>query len=340
MIKNKVAIFSDLHLGIYGNSEEWHDVALKWADWIVGELKEKKIKDIFFLGDFFHNRSEISVQTIHVASQILDKFKDFKIILIVGNHDAYYKNRADTHSLALLRGHENLVVVDDLLAVNAYDKDILFVPWNAELPKGKFDYIFGHFEITNFKMNNYKICEDGLDATTLLKKSKRIFSGHFHTRSLKKYNQGEIRYVGNTFPQDFNDYEDEKGYYILDIEDGELEFFENPVSPKFKKIHVSKLLKKQYKADDFKNNVVDLIVDMELKEENIEKIQASISKHKPFRFSTVYSTKSITIDDIDEVDALNLDKELEEFVGKVGVDEEQEERVVGILMNLYEKHSL
>jgi metallophosphoesterase superfamily enzyme len=80
--KSKVAIFSDLHLGIYGNSTDWHDIALKWAGWIASDLKKKKIKDIFFLGDFFHNRSEISVQTVHVASLILEKLKDFNIFMI------------------------------------------------------------------------------------------------------------------------------------------------------------------------------------------------------------------------------------------------------------------
>ena len=77
--KPKVAIFSDLHLGLYGNSTEWHEIALKWADWITADLKKKKIVDIFFLGDFFHNRSEISVQTIHVASELVAKFKNFNM---------------------------------------------------------------------------------------------------------------------------------------------------------------------------------------------------------------------------------------------------------------------
>jgi metallophosphoesterase superfamily enzyme len=77
--KSKVALFSDLHLGLYGNSTEWHEIALNWSDWIITDLKKKKISDIFFLGDFFHNRSEISVQTIHVASELIAKFKNFNM---------------------------------------------------------------------------------------------------------------------------------------------------------------------------------------------------------------------------------------------------------------------
>jgi DNA repair exonuclease SbcCD nuclease subunit len=340
MKKSKVAIFSDLHLGIYGNSEEWHGVALKWADWMVEELKKKNIKDILFLGDFFHNRSEISVQTIHVASLILDKLKDFSIIMIVGNHDAYYKNRADTHSLALLRGHENLTIVDSNYEVEQFDKRMLFVPWNAELPDSSYDYIFGHFEILNFKMNNHKVCEHGLDSMNLLEKSSMIFSGHFHTRSHKKYKQGDIIYVGNTFPQDFNDYGDVKGYYILDLEDGALEFYENEVSPRFVKIFASKLIQKEYTSDDFKNNVIDLIIDTELTDKQVEKIQTLIAKHKPFRFSTVYNTTSITINDVKEIDSLNLEEEIDSYVDNIKLEDEQPKRVKEILKKLYEGNNL
>jgi hypothetical protein len=47
--KPKVAIFSDLHLGIYGNSYEWHKIALFWAKWISKELAKKKIREISFI---------------------------------------------------------------------------------------------------------------------------------------------------------------------------------------------------------------------------------------------------------------------------------------------------
>jgi predicted MPP superfamily phosphohydrolase len=116
--KPKIALFSDLHLGLYGNSTEWHEIALKWADWIVADLKKKKITDIFFLGDFFHNRSEISVQTIHVASELIAKFKDFNLFMVIGNHDAFYKNRSDVHSLGFLKGHDNITIIDQNLEVN------------------------------------------------------------------------------------------------------------------------------------------------------------------------------------------------------------------------------
>ena len=335
--KSKVALFSDLHLGLYGNSESWHEIALNWVDWIVKELNKKKIKDIFFLGDFFHNRSEISVQTMHVASQILEKLESFNIIMIVGNHDAYYKNRADVHSLGLMHGHKNLTIVDKNLEVDAFGRKLLFVPWNAELSDGKFDYIFGHFEIQNFKMNNFKVCDHGLSAMDFLaSKTDTVFSGHFHHRNTKKYNEGSIHYIGNTFPMDFADVGNTKGYHILDLNDGELEFFENTVSPKFKKILVSKL--KSYTKVDFENNIVKLIVDIDATEKQVEKIQTYISKFKPFQFHTEYNTTTKSIDDVEEIDSIDLSDSIDEFIEQMKLEDEKEKRVEKIMKELYERY--
>lgn len=335
--KSKVAIFSDLHLGIYGNSESWHTIALNWADWIVSELNKHNLKDVFFLGDFFHNRSEISVQTIHVSSQILDKLSDFNIIMIVGNHDAYYKNRSDVHSLALLNGHKNLTIVDQKLTIEEFDKKLLFVPWNSELPDDKFDYVFGHFEIQNFKMNNFKVCDHGMSAMDFLASmTDTVFSGHFHNRNSKKYNEGQIHYVGNTFPMDFADSENTKGYHILDIEDGSLEFVENTVSPKFKKIQFSKI--KEYKKIDFENNVVKLIVDVEATEKQIEKVQTYISKFKPFQFNTEYNTTTKTVDEVESIDSIDLMDSMEEFIGQLKLDDDKSKRIDKLMKNLYDRN--
>lgn len=334
--KSKVAIFSDLHLGIYGNSELWHKIAIKWAEWIGEELHKQKVRDILFLGDFFHNRSEISVQTIHVASEILEVLSNFEIYMIIGNHDAYYKNRADVHSLGLLRGHPNLHIIDRPTIIPAFDKELLMVPWNAELLDGEFDYIFGHFEIQNFKMNNFKICDHGLSAKDLLAKSENIFSGHFHHRNKKTYNEGTIHYVGNTFPMDFSDVGNIKGYYTLDVETNELEFFENTVSPKFKKILVSKI--KEYKKEDYQNNIIKLVVDMSLTESQVEKVQIFISKFNPFQVHTEYNITTKTIEDVEEIDSIEVMDSITEFIDQMKLEDVKQTEVSKIMKGLYERN--
>ena len=331
ILNPKVALFSDLHLGIYGNSEAWLKIALDWAEWIVAELNFHEIKDIFFLGDFFHNRSEISVQTMHVASKIFDILKDFNILMVIGNHDAFYKNRSDIHSLGLLSGHQNITIVDKNYVVDAFDNRLLFVPWNNELPDEKFDYIFGHFEIKSFKMNNFKICDHGLSALDLLSKTDTVFSGHFHHRNAKQYNEGVINYIGNTFPMDFSDVDNLKGYYILDLETADLQFFENDISPRFKKLFVSNI--KTYKKDDIENNIIKLIIDIEMTDKQVEKIQTYISKFKPFQFNTEYNVVQKTLEEV-EIDSIDLADQFDEYIEQLKLEEEKQKRVDKIIKEL------
>lgn len=334
--QSKVAIFSDLHLGIYGNSELWHGVALKWADWVVTTLRSERVKDILFLGDFFHNRTEISVQTLHVASQILEKFQEFNIVMVVGNHDAYYKHRADVHSLGLIQGHDNIHIVDKNFETLEFGKKLLFVPWNAELPDGKFDYIFGHFEIQNFRMNNFKVCDHGLTAIDFLaSRTDTVFSGHFHNRNYRVYNEGSIYYVGNTFPMDFADVDNAKGVYMLDIKTGDLEFVENPVSPKFKKLVLSKI--KSYTKDDIFNNTVKIILDLETTEEQTAKIKAYIMSFKPFQVFLEYNARTKTINEVEEVDSIDLWEQIDEYMELMKLESDKLKRVEQILKDLYEK---
>jgi len=60
-----IAIFSDLHLGIKGDNQHWHSVAVEFIQDMVKTLKEKNIKDVFFLGDWFHNRNSVDVYTLN-----------------------------------------------------------------------------------------------------------------------------------------------------------------------------------------------------------------------------------------------------------------------------------
>ena len=41
--KPRVAIFSDLHLGVHSNSSDWHNYAIEWAHWFKEECKRKNI---------------------------------------------------------------------------------------------------------------------------------------------------------------------------------------------------------------------------------------------------------------------------------------------------------
>jgi len=342
---DKVCCIADLHIGVHQNSIFWHETALKWAEWLKDELIKKKIKDIFILGDLYHYRDEIAVNTIHVVNQILKLWEDFNIVILVGNHDAFYKDRSDVNSLSILNGWKNITVISEPATYTILGKNATFLPWGADVKTvGKADIIFGHLEIESFKMNSHKHCDHGIKSTDLLSKAQLIMTGHFHLRDERKYDNKTIVYVGNPFEMDFGDTGSTKGYYILDFNDLSFKFFENSLSPKHKKITLSDLTSfKSLTASEVKdtvtNNIVKLIVDKKITTDNIELLIQKIGAHKPFNFSVDYSlyNDSITVNEDQpyDISGVDMSKAIEEFVTLLDI--EKKEDVSTYCLNLYKK---
>jgi DNA repair exonuclease SbcCD nuclease subunit len=342
--QSKVAIFSDLHLGVHQDSMTWHETALNWCDWFVEELTDKGITDIFFLGDFFHYRSDISVSTLHVASQILKKLENFNMIFIVGNHDSFYKDRSDVNSLSILSGRKNIAVIDEPTDTVLYGKKITFLPWGADLDNlNTVDILFGHLEIENFKMNSFKTCDHGAKSINLLSKANLVMSGHFHLRDERKYNDGKIVYVGNPFEMDFGDAGSTKGYYILDIPSATYEFYENTLSPRHKKVLLTELTsRKSLSGEDVRelvnNSIIKLVIDKKAKEDGIEALIKKMNAFNPFSFSVDYSLydNSISVDDQNyEATGVDMQKTIEEFVNVLDIENRGE--IITYCLDLYKR---
>ena len=336
----KVCCVADLHIGVHQNSIFWHETALKWAQWLKSELDAKGIRDIFILGDVYHYRDEVAVNTIHVVNQILSTWKDFNITILVGNHDAFYKDRSDINSLSILNGKNNITVIDKPVTYTVYGKKLTFLPWGSnidDLPKT--DIMFGHLEIESFKMNTFKLCDHGTKTSDLLDKAKLILTGHFHLRDERVYDNGKIIYVGNPFEMDFGDTGTTKGYYILDIPKSDYMFYENTVSPKHKKLSLTELSN----TDDVKktvgNNIIKIIVDKKVNTDKIDTLIKKISTFNPFSLSVDYTLydDSIGIDDqnYDATTGVDLQKTIEEFVNVLDIDNRKD--VVSYCMDLYKR---
>ena len=223
---NPICCISDIHIGVHQNGGIWHRIVLEWARWLDKQLQKKKIQDIVICGDLFHYRDEIAVNTIHIVTEFFNIFKKYNIVIIVGNHDAYYKDRSDVNSLSILSGWENITVVSEIATTPAYGRKLTFCPWGVkteDIPVS--DIIFGHFEIENFKFNFAKVCSKGTRVKDLLAKCPNIITGHFHIKQKRQYDEGQVVYLGNPFEMDFGDVDDQKGYHILDIEKINLLFY-------------------------------------------------------------------------------------------------------------------
>jgi len=342
--KNKVAIFSDLHLGVHSNSSEWHKYAIEWANWFREECRDKGIKDLIFCGDWHHNRSEISVNTLQVSADILDMFEEFNLIAITGNHDIYYKHRTDVNSLSIFKNRKNVTILEQYQTLEAFDKKLSFCPWNTPTKViEKSGVIFGHFEIETFKMNAFKVCEEGVRVKDLLKKSSLVISGHFHTRHEKQFGAGTILYVGNPFQMDFGDAGNRKGYHILDLETLEYEFFENNVSPCYEKITLSELVEEgditPIVKNKISNNIVKLKVDKNISQDDMDILTGVFNKLQPEQLSIDYDINFNRIldnrDDIEDLSGVDVEQAIEEFIGTMDLDDAKS--IIEYTLGLYER---
>ena len=294
----KIALISDIHLGIHTNSEEWHKIILDYGIWLKNELVSKGIKDIFVLGDIFNDRSDIGVRTLHVAENFFKIFTEgtynFNVVLLAGNHDSYFKDNADINSISILRGWKNITVVDTLQIAEWFNKKYALVPWGVDINQisEKMDGIFGHFDINTFKINTMKLCEHGIDSDILLDKGKLIMSGHYHTKQERIYPNGRIIYLGCPYSQNWGDAEDIKGYYILDVKEGTYEVFENIISPRYHKIKLTDFLDKTRLSEikqRIKGNFIKILVDRAMDYEQFDKLQNKLNGMLPMDLSSDFS---------------------------------------------------
>ena len=342
MLNSKIAIFSDLHLGVHMNSQVWHDISLQWAKWITEELKAKNIKEIVFCGDFFHSRNEITVNTLHHASVLLEYFKDFKIYMLAGNHDSFYKNNCSVNSIRVFSGRDNIIIIDEPSLIQVGGKECFFAPWGTEIEKlQECDVMFGHFEIESFKMNSFKLCEGGFKSQDLLKYCPLVISGHFHLREERRYSKGTILYVGCPFELDFGDEGSIKGYYILDTKDSSYEFFPNEISPRHIKINLSDLVKVDNFAEAgqviLKNNIVKVGIDKNISTQDLDKLTLKLHNYKPLNLVIDNSIHSATfgadLEQSIDLSGVDITKAISDFVQLLDIENKKD--VIDYTVSLY-----
>ena len=340
---SKVAIFSDFHLGIKQDSAIWHEIALTWCDWFVSEVKKNGVDTVVFLGDFFHTRNNISANTLHVASKILDKLKDFKVHMILGNHDLYYANEPTISPVNLFQDRNNITVYTKPEIVNFGNKQALFCGWGYDPLEFKANVLFTHAEISLFRYNmDVGACEDGFKASKLLNNFDIIYSGHFHLRQERKWDNKRIIYVGNTFPMDHSDnYETVKGFDIFDFDTYTSVFVENTISPKFYKIKLSELISGIWSFEELnnsiKNNIFKVIIDKNITLTDTNTLSSIINNLGPLDFCLEWENGKNFSQEVAEVElkAFDMEDAIKKYIELLDIPNKSE--VTEYMLKLYEK---
>jgi DNA repair exonuclease SbcCD nuclease subunit len=240
----KAAVFTDLHLGLKGNSRTHNQDCEDFVNWYIEQAKNRGCETGIFCGDWNHNRSSINLTTLDTGIRLLEKlgssFEQF--YMFAGNHDLYYKDRRDVKSTEFAKHIPGVTVVNDVLVKDG----VALVPWLVgeewkRVSKIKAPYMFGHFELPLFYMNAMvQMPDHGELKSEHFEHQKYVFSGHFH----KRQNQGKIHYIGNAFPHNYSDnWDDDRGMMTLDLEkDGEIEYINWHDCPKYRTLTLSNLI--------------------------------------------------------------------------------------------------
>jgi len=285
-------------LGLYGDSDQWLGIVIDFFKDIVKYCHKNNINEIIHLGDFFHNRKSLNTKTQHAAHRIaaiLGKIPNLHTRIIVGNHDCYYKNQINPNTLELFHEYSHIEIIDKPELIDG----ILLMPWGTFPDTGdhhNVSYIFGHFAIKGFHMNDSYVCKDGIDKEIF--KDTMTLSGHFHTPS----KQGNVTYLGSPYGQTMHDAGGIRGFHTF--EEGKLEFVQYNAAPSFIKVYTEKL--GEIDIEGLKGNVIKLIFDDDYGSLQNQKIVDGILESKPMSLSIDF-TKVSGDDEQEEL----LDKKIE-----------------------------
>ena len=239
----KVAIITDTHYGGKNDNLAFAEFQRRFYEGTFCPICEReRVAKILHLGDVFDRRKYSNYQSLALAKEMFfDPAREFKIHMLVGNHDAYFKNSNHINSVSLTcKEYDNITLYQEIPEVIEIEGHHIFlVPWIAPahrpaalnmISKAKADIVMGHLEINGSEMVPGLYCDHGLDRE-MFKRYERVFSGHYHTQQ----DDGHIRYLGAPYEITWNDYNTAKGFHLYDTATREFEFYQNP-HRMFKKI--------------------------------------------------------------------------------------------------------
>ena len=238
----KAAVFTDVHFGLKSNSLQHNTDCTDFVNWFIEKAKQEGCETCLFLGDYNHHRASINMHTLQFGLRALEKLNDNfeRVFFIPGNHDLYYRDRRDIHSVEWAKHLPNVTIVNDWLD----EGNCVIAPWLVgddykKLQKLKGKYLFSHLELPHFYMNAMiEMPDHGELNAEHVTGFEKVFSGHFHKRQGRK----NIWYIGNAFPHNYSDAgDDARGMMILEW-DGEPEFHSWPMQPVFRVYKLSDVL--------------------------------------------------------------------------------------------------
>ena len=302
----KAAVFTDIHLGLKGNSKVHNDDCERFVDWYIAQAKANGCEKGIFCGDWQHNRNSHNLTTMDATIRGMEKLGSSfeKFYFFDGNHDLYYKDKRDVNSTAFATYIPGITFIDEI----HIEEDVALVPWLVgdewrKIKDIKTKYMFGHFELPSFYMNAMvQMPDHGELKAEHFEHQEYVFSGHFH----KRQKQGKVHYLGNAFPHNYADaWDDARGMMILDRENNkEPEYLNWDDCPKYRTTTLSKLLDPN--QDIIKSNMyLRVTIDVPISYEEAQFIKET--------YITQYKCREITLIPQKQVEEISTDLDISTF---------------------------
>jgi DNA repair exonuclease SbcCD nuclease subunit len=273
----KVAIITDTHWCARKSSRLFQDhFELFYNNVFFPTLEQYGITTVIHMGDAFDSRKSIDFFGLDWTRRVvLEPLSQYDVHLITGNHDCYFKNTNNVNSPELLLSeYENIKTHSEPTEIKVGNLDILLLPWiNSEnletslkmIQKTKCKVAMGHLELNGFSPYKGHIMDSGMDAT-IFKTFKKVFSGHYHTRS----DNGTVYYLGNPYEIYWNDVNDTRGFTIFDTETLEHFPVNNPYRM-FYNIYYEDTSYQTFNIREYENKIVRVIVRKKSDQKQFEK---------------------------------------------------------------------
>lgn len=229
---SKVIITADIHFGVPGKLDD-----IIYANECIREYaKAKNIDTILILGDLFHDRRYLEIDTLNAAYNFFKTAKsayDQDWIVFPGNHDMFLKHSWEINSLAPLS--DIMTVIQEPSSFILSGQKFWILPFisleqsymqalnkiNDEAEEN--DILLTHIGVNGAILNTCFMLKDWGIVHFNNTKFKRIYTGHFH--STQEIN-GRVYYPGSPIPFKQDEGNVPHGFFVLDLETSEHRFID------------------------------------------------------------------------------------------------------------------
>jgi DNA repair exonuclease SbcCD nuclease subunit len=330
-----VALTADNHIHPHGDSLFRLQTCLDCFEWICQESIKKGVKNIIHAGDLFHDRHKINVYAYNQLYNLIKKYNnDLNFYFLLGNHDIYYKESKIISSLNPLQEITNVKIINDPSTLNINGYNIDFIPYSEDIVnllnsfEKKSDVLISHLSIVGAKTNYIYDIEyfdsfnnkDIQRSNDILNSYKKVFLGHFH---IKQFIEPNIQYLGSPLHLSYGDAMTDRGFFILNTENLNVDFIENKISPRYYILPYNE----DFSKYDLNNSYLKILIPQSCKSNWIE-IKDSITNN--------YNVLSIDIEPIQD----NISSETELIINSVDDFKNDKENLIKDYVNTFDNLNL